>query len=293
VAERNEIAEMIPLLVQGRLDQQAADELRQEIENSPQLRKEFQFWQGVSAIREDMKRLDFSGHPTPEMLDDYAQGRISQFSGEYSQLVAHLSECRNCAGEVELLRQSVRMVPEDEPLLVAAKRRGVLDRLVEWFTTPQKALAVAVPVLVVLLALVFLQPWSGNDVVTTVELLAQFERRNISADGAMPEYQVKLDRGTRELIFSFVTDRVDIPEYEYNIELSPRPGTPISLSGSAVNCEQTELTNKCLLSVVDNQVLNLLKNGGSFTILISEQFPQGVDLEPAQYEYYFKVTVTN
>jgi len=58
-----------------------------------------------------------------------------------------------------------------------------------------------------------------------------------------------------------------------------------------VTCDQTELTNVCELTVTDIAVLTLLKQGGSFSISITEQFPEYIDFMPSEYEYYFHVTV--
>jgi len=286
-----ETVELIPLLVQGKLEPDTEEKVNKLIEKFPQLQAEYQFWQGVYSIRSDMARLDFSDHPSPEMLDRFAQGKINEFSAEYSQIASHLSDCQTCTSEVELLRQAAVLVPEDEPLTTETREGGLLRKLLDWFASPRKVFAVATPMVIVLLAVVIFQPWGGQDLVTMIELKPQLEERNFTSPAAVQEHQVELNSNTEKLIFSFVTDRLDIPEYSYSIYLSRCPGKPISLPQPEIECQQTELTNICQLSVIDSTILDMLKLGGSYKISIKEHFPKGTDLEPVNYAYYFKVSV--
>ncbi len=107
----NEIVEMIPLLVQGKLSRAEADRIEAEIAGSESLRAEFAFWQGIYSIRRSMPKFDFSGHPAVETLDRFALERINKLSSEYSEIAGHLQQCQSCACDVELLRLGRQAYP--------------------------------------------------------------------------------------------------------------------------------------------------------------------------------------
>ncbi len=100
-----------------------------------------------------------------------------------------------------------------------------------------------------------------------------------------------LQKNTRELIFAFPTDRVELPDYHYNIDLNRRGGETLTLEDQQLECLPTEFINQCELKVTDQNALNTLKEGGSFSLTIKEEFPEGVSIVPAEYEFYFNVSV--
>ncbi len=145
-------------------------------------------------------------------------------------------------------------------------------------------------VIVIGLFLIFQRTGEQGDI-ATILLKPQFEKRSVTDTRHVPEMQVFLKQSTSKVIFEFSTDRLEVPEYKYVIDLTPRAGSSMALSTSDVACTTTQLTNQCELTVTDAGVLNQLKQGGSFSLSIKEQFPTGVQLEPAEYEYYFRVTL--
>jgi hypothetical protein len=45
--------------------------------------------------------------------------------------------------------------------------------------------------------------------------------------------------------------------------------------------------------VAELATMNLLRHGGDFTLTVNERFPPGTELEPAEYEYYFRVLTSD
>ena len=117
----NDIVDLIPLLVQGKLSEAEKRIVTEQIEKSPELQQELEFWQGIHAIRRELPRYEFSAHLLPEVLDRLAQGKINQLSAEYSEIAKHLQQCAACGEDVEMLRQAVRYI-HDEPLRGGVRR---------------------------------------------------------------------------------------------------------------------------------------------------------------------------
>ena len=287
-----EIFEMIPLLVQGKLDKAEAERLEAEIASSRELRAEYAFWQGVYSIRRAMPRFDFSGHPSAEGLDRFAQGRLNQLSAEYSEIAGHIQECKTCIQDVELLRLAVKHIPEErlEPAVLESKSwlaALVNSRLISKVVAP-----IAVALVVVFSAVVIMNRPGEDSLAVRVSLSMHNEKRAIVDEGQIPEMQVALKKNTRELTFAFPTDRVELPDFHYNIDLIRRGGESLTVEGQQLDCQPSELLNQCELKVTDQKLLDALKEGGSFSLSIKEEFPEGVNLVPAEYEFYFNVSVT-
>lgn len=286
----NDIFELLPLLAAGKLSAEDTQRAQAAVAVSPQLQKELSFWSGIYSIRRDLPRFDFSAHISPEALDRFAHERLNKFAPEYSAIAAHLQHCDSCTQDVELLRQSASLVPEDAPLAVAAAKPGLLDR---WFksTVVSRLVAPAALALVAVFAAVVIFNQPVNNVVH-IELSTKFEKRSIVDELQIPEMPVSLKQGTRELVITFPTDRVDVPDYSYDLNLIRRGGETLTIEGQAIDCSPTELTNRCELHLTDQQILGALKQGGSFSLSVKEEFPAGVELVPAEYEFYFRVSVS-
>lgn len=287
----NEIIEMIPLLVQGRLNKAEADRIEAEIASSESLQAEFAFWKGIYSIRRSMPKFDFSGHPAAETLDRFALGRINKLSSEYSELAVHLQQCQSCAGDVELLRLAVKHIPEESVAAAQGAKQSWLSQLVGSTAISKIVAPVALALILVLSAVVMLNRPGEESLLVRVSLTMQNEKRSIADEGQVPEMQVALQKNTRELIFAFPTDRVELPDYHYNIDLNRRGGESLTLEGQQLECLPTEFINQCELRVTDQNALNTLKEGGSFSLSIKEEFPEGVSIVPAEYEFYFNVSV--
>lgn len=287
-----DIIDLIPLLVQGMLNDEEKSIVLEQIQKSPELQKEHDFWQGVHAIRRELPRYEFSSHMPPEVLDRFAQSKINQLSNEYSQISAHLQQCSSCSADIELLRHTVKLIPE-EPINATSTEQGSWLHSIFGLRLPTiRALAPVFSFLVVVLALfVIFQRTGEQGDIATIILKPQFEKRSVTDVSHVPEMQVFLRSNTGKVIFAFPTDRIDVQEYHYAISLTPRAGTPVELNSANIQCQKTQLTNQCELMVTDSNILKQLKQGGSFALSIKEQFPAGVQLEPAEYEYYFKVLV--
>ncbi|GEM_PF-1847035 len=288
-----DIIDLIPLLVQGKLRESEKDIVLEQIRKSPELQKEFDLWRGIHNIRRELPRYDFCVHIPPQILDRFAQNKINQLSTEYSEIVAHLQRCPSCSDDVELLRHAVRLLPEEQ-LRPAAEEQGAWLRSVFGLRLPTvRALTPVFSFLVVVLVLfVIFQRTGEQGDMATILLKPQFEKRSVTDAAHVPEMQVFLKQSTNKVVFAFPTDRIDVPEYHYIISLTPKAGQPIELSGMDIRCqEETQLMNQCELTVTDTAVLKQLKQGGSFSLSIKEQFPNTVQLEPAPYEYYFRVSV--
>lgn len=287
----DEINTLIPLLVQGKLSPQDAERVEAAIAASPELATERAFWQGIHSIRRDLPKYEFSGHPTSELLDRFARGRLNQLSAEFSEITTHLQQCPACTEDVELLRQAVKYIPEERfepnPSAAPAKIWSIFSA-----KTISRIIVPIAAVLVLVFASVVIFNRPGGDI-ARIELLPQFEKRSVFDAGNLPEMQVSLKKSTRELVFTFPTDRVDVPDYHYDIDLLRRGGeaATLALDNQPLECTPTELTNQCELKVTDPKVLDALKQGGSFSLSIKEEFPEGTNLLPAEYEFYFKVTV--
>ena len=155
-----------------------------------------------------------------------------------------------------------------------------------------RALAPVFSFLIVVLGLFLLFQKTGEQGdIATILLKPQFEKRSVVDPGRVPEMQVFLKQNTNKVIFAFSTDRLDVPDYHYIINLTPKAGAVVALSAERIDCQKTQLTNQCELAITDAGILSRLKQGGSFSLSIKEQFPANVQLEPAEYEYYFKVSV--
>ena len=53
------------------------------------------------------------------------------------------------------------------------------------------------------------------------------------------------------------------------------------------------MSNRCVVTISDPKLVSLLRKGGSFAINIKEELPANSGLEPADYEYYFRVLPNN
>jgi hypothetical protein len=287
-----DIIDLILLLVQGKLNEAEKSIVLEQIQKSPELQQEYDFWQGVNAIRRDLPRYDFSAHILPEVLDRFAQNRINQLSNEYSEITAHLPQCSSCSNDVEKLRLALKLIPEEPMNATSTEQDSRLHSIFGLRLPTVRALAPVFSFLVVMLALfVIFQRTGEQGDIATILLKPQFEKRSVTDVAHVPEMQVFLKQNTGKVIFAFPTDRIDVQEYHYAISLTPRAGAPVELSSVNIQCQKTKLTNQCELTVTDSIILKQLKQGGSFALLIKEQFPVGVQLEPAEYEYYFKVLV--
>lgn len=287
----NEIMEMIPLLVQGKLNRADAERVEAEISNSRELQSEYSFWQGIYSIRRTMPRFEFSAHPTSEALDRFAQGRLNQLSPEHSEIAGHLQECKGCTEDVALLRQAAQFLPEDRIETAPLRSRGWLASLLESALISKIVAPVAIALIVVFSTVVIMNR-PGDDILPVRAALSmKNEKRSLADEGHAPELQVALNKTTKELIFAFPTDRVEVPDYSYNIDINRRGGAKLTLEGQQLDCQQTELMNQCELKVTNPAILDALKEGGSFTLSIKEEFPAGVNLIPAEYEFYFNVSV--
>ncbi len=288
-----EITALIPLLVQGKLNASEAERVESAIAASPELASELAFWQGIHAVRREMPKYEFSAHPAPDVLDRYAQGRINQLSAEYSELATHLQQCPACVDDIEMLRQAVKILPEDGSELAARAEPGRLRSFFRLNVISRLVAPIAAVLVIVFASVVILNRPAGDDTARIV-LSPQFEKRSVFDEGNLPEMPVSLKKNTRELIFTFPTDRLDVPDYRYDIDLLRRgtEGASLALDNQPLECTPTELTNHCELKVTDQEILNALKQGGSFSLSIKEEFPAGVNLAAAEYEFYFKVTVS-
>lgn len=288
----NEIIEMIPLLVQGKLSKPETERIEAEISNSKALQAEYSFWQGIYAIRRSMPKFDFSNHPAVEALDRFALGRINQFSSEYTEVAVHLQQCPSCSSDIELLRLAVKSLPEDPGTEAVSEKGSWLSQLIGSAAISKIVAPIALTLILVLSAVVMLNRPGEESLLVRVSLTMQNEKRSIADEGQVPEMQVALQKSTRELIFAFPTDRVELPDYHYSIDLNRRGGGTHNLENQQLECLPTELLNQCELKVTDKDVLNVLKEGGSFSLSIREEFPEGVSLVPAEYEFYFNVSVS-
>ena len=284
-----DIRELIPLLVQNKLESKEKERVLAQIGQSPELQKELDFWKGIYAIRRELPRYEFSSHLSPELLDRFAQGKTNQLSPEYSQVTSHLQSCKACAEDVELLRQTVKMIPEDDLDVSAAKSSALQSFFGTIFSS--RVLAPVLSVLVIVVGVIYVLNRPGAGDIATITLQPKFEKRAFSGEGQRPEMEVAMSKNTGKVIFAFATDRVEIANYHYDINLNPKIGTPMLLSSQNIDCKETALTNKCELTVTDQSILNRLKEGGSFSLSIKEAFPAGTTIEPAEYEYFFKVSV--
>lgn len=286
-----EMADLIPMLVTGKLSEAESKIVHEQIQLSPELQKELELWQGIYLVRKELPRFDSAGHLPPELLDRFAQGKVNQLSAEYGEITRHLQGCPACSEDVESLRQVVRLIPEEHVKL--PRERTEWSRSIFGLRVPTvRALAPVFSFLVVVMALyVIFQRTGEQGDIATVMLKPQFEKRAVTDSTQVPEMQVFLKQNTNKVIFAFATDRLEVPEYEYVVNLTPKAGLPIIVSSAAVECQPTQITNQCELSVTDSNILKQLKQGGSFSLSIKEQFPGNVELEPVQYEYYFRVSV--
>lgn len=286
-----EIIEMIPLLVQGKLNKSDADRVEAEIANSRELSAEYTFWQGVYSIRRVMPRFDFSGHPAAEALDRFALGRLNQLSAEYSEIASHVQDCNACVEDVELLRQAVKHLPEERVEAAVEESKNWFSSLVSSALISKIVAPVAVALILVFSAVVIINQPDEDSLAVRVALSMRNEKRAVIDEGQVPEMQVALKKNTRELTFAFPTDRVELPDYHYNIDLTRRGGESQTVENQELECSPTELLNQCELKVTDQKLLDMLKEGGSFSLSIKEEFPEGVSLVPAEYEFYFNVSV--
>lgn len=287
----NEIIEMIPLLVQGKLSQTEAARIDAEVANSKELQAEYSFWQGIYSIRRTMPNFDFSSHLAAEALDRFALKRLNQLSAEYSEIAGHIQQCSSCTNDVELLRLAVKHLPEDRLETATGDNRSWLTHIFGLTAFSKVVAPIALTLILVLSAVVIFNRPGDESLLVRATLTMQNEKRSIADEGQIPEMQVALQKNTRELIFAFPTDRVELPDYHYSIDLNRRGGESLALENQQLECQPTEFSNQCELKVTDQKVLNTLKEGGSFSLSIKEEFPEGVSLVPAEYEFYFNVSI--
>ncbi len=293
MTDNGEIRNKIPMLVQGKLSSEEETELRRVISDSEELQEEFEFWQGIYRVRRELPQHDHSDKVAPEIIDAYARGDLNPLSAEYSELQAKLQDNKELAEDVELLRQALRYLPE-EPVEVTSAEVGNLWQRIFNVKVFNRLVVPIATILVIVFGLTLILSGPGNEPLSArVMLKMQNEKRSVSEAGKLPELPVLLRQGTKEVVFSFPTDRVEVPGFSYDISLQPRGGSSYKLADSSVECTEQTLVNQCELRVDDPQILTSLKQGGSFILEVKEEFPTNVALVPAEYEYYFRVEIVD
>lgn len=288
--DRNDIANLLPLLISGKLDPALESQVRAEVAKSPELQRELEFLQGMHSVRVQMPRYDRSGHPDPEILDRLARGEITQLSADYSELSMHLESCESCRNDVELLKQVQNELPDQLVDIAGAGAPPWWQRALTLILRPGWAVAAATSLaLLLIVSFTAFHPQGQQNIVQTVLLQPEFESRNLTAGNMQKEYQFPLRENTHKIAFQFVADRLALSDYSYDISLTPLNGSPIHLNTDDLVCSQTELTNKCLLTISDPAIMTLLHQGGSFAIAITEDLPPDAGIKPATYEYHFNV----
>ena len=285
-----DISDLLPLLASGKLDAEQEALVRKRVAESTALQQELEFLQGLSSVRAQMARYDRSAHPGPEALDRLARGEITEMSAEYSQLSAHLENCTDCQTDVDLLRQVQEHLPDQ---LTAPDRVAIepwWQRAFSLLLRPGWATAtVASMAFLLLVSFTAFSPHGRQNLIQTIMLQPQFESRNLTADQHIKEQAFFLPGQQSRIRFEFETDRLEFDDYRYQIALTPQHGEMVFLSDEEVRCTQRERINLCEVTVKDPQIMNLLHQGGSFTITILEELPAGSEIEPAHYEYHIKV----
>jgi hypothetical protein len=295
VTDRDRIIDLLPLLAQDKLEGAQKDSVLKEVAAHPDLQRELEFWQGLHQIRRDMPLYDAGEHLSPELLDRLARDQISRLSPEYSQISAHLQSCSSCTEDLELLREAVRLAPEDQLVPgTASTNRGWLRGFLRLIEPARPAFAAVLP-LVLLVIVVFsaFGPFGNRNDTLSILLQPQFEKRNFTGEAAPHEYEFHMPASIDRVAFQFSTDRLDLPSYGYSISLTPAGSQPIQLGSETIDCFQTEMSNRCAVTISDPKLVSLLRKGGSFAISIKEELPANSGLEPADYEYYFRVLPNN
>lgn len=281
--------DLIPSLLQGKLNEAERDSLLAQISDSPELQQELEFWRGVNSIRAEFPKYDFSEHLPAETLDRLARGELNSFSAEYSRIAAHLESCEGCSEELEMLRQALVALPE-EILSSGVEDLSWFQKLARSFSSPGVVFARLVPLAAVLLiTFMVFSPLGDQNRVISVLLAPKYETRNVPAHEHPLQYTFTLRSGVEQVDFQFTTDRLDLPSYGYSVLLMPNHQAPIALDASAIECSQSRLSNRCVVTIKDAETMALLRQGGSFAISIEEELPPGSDLEPIRYEYHFRV----
>lgn len=289
------LIDLLPLLAQGKLEGAQKDSVLKEIAARPELQRELEFWQGLYQIRGKMPLYDAEDHISPELLDRLARNQINHLSPEFSQISAHLQSCSGCTEDLELLRNALRLAPEDQLVPAAAStRKSWLHSLLRSIEPARPAFTAVLP-LVLLVIVVFsaFSPFGNRNDIISILLNPQMERRNFTGETAPHEYEFRMPAGIEQVAFEFSTDRLDLPSYSYAIALIPAGSQPIQLGSETVDCFQTEMSNRCVVTISDPKLVSLLRKGGSFSISIKEELPTNSGLEPADYEYYFRVMPNN
>ncbi len=289
--DNGEIRHKIPLLVQGKLSSEEETELRRVISDSEELQEELEFWQGIYRVRNELPQYDHSDKVAPELLDAYVRGELNPLSAEYSELQAKLQDNKELAQDVELLRQSLRYLPEESVELSDAPAAAGWLRFFGGQWLNRIVVPIAAVLIIVVGAVYIISGPQSEDLTGRITLRMKNEKRSITESGKLPELSVLLRQQTKQVILSFPTDRVEVSEYHYDISLQPSGGKSIEVPSSSVKCTEQTLTNICQLTVDDPGVLSSLKQGGSFVLAVKEKFPADSTIVPNQYEYYFKVQV--
>jgi hypothetical protein len=201
-----DIIDLIPLLVQGKLREAEKNIVQEQIQKSSELQSEYDFWLGIHAIRRELPRYDSSAHILPEVLDRFAQNKVNQLSNEYSEITAHLQQCSSCSSDIELLRHSVKLIPEEQMSVTSNEQNAWLHSIFGLRLPTMRALAPVFSFLVIVLALfVIFQRAGEQGDIATVLLKPQFEKRSVTDVVQVPEMQVFLKQNTGKVIFAFPT----------------------------------------------------------------------------------------
>ncbi len=119
---KQELEELLPLYVNGRLDDRMRKKVEDALAESPQAREALRYWKEIAhiSILDDTHKM--TSHPTAEEIVDYATGALRDPHARV-MLERHIQACATCLKEVEVIRE---MKPDGTPSPGPGRRRTVL-----------------------------------------------------------------------------------------------------------------------------------------------------------------------
>lgn len=114
-----ELEELLPLYLNGTLDDETRRQVDAALEVSPELRQSLQVWEGLRHSLLLEKEMETESHPTAEQIVDYATHELRDPAARVA-LERHIQGCPSCLKEVSVIRE---MEAAESPGPVERRRR--------------------------------------------------------------------------------------------------------------------------------------------------------------------------
>jgi hypothetical protein len=255
--------------------------VERDLANSEELKKELKFWRQAQHTAISSSKYLGQGHLTPEVIVDYAEGKIESNQTKIS-MENHFQQYADCRQELDMIKQTY---PAPQP--ARASRSNLID-LVSRFTKPIKiGYAVPIAAITIVLAIVILSDLSGPPVHYATLLLEYHQQIRGGTPTELPT--VMYEAGLASVHTTIFVPHSGIQATRYALSL---------LSPSGV---LTQLADTLNPSAYTNELDTLgatlsgkfFVNEGSYQVIVPEILPPTVEgLTPEEYRYSFVISAS-